>query len=110
MLIPGDGSMCSRFCVWGSGAGALTCARILTIDGEPVGDADFYLWWAWRWLVVLAFLCVGAWLTTLLVFQERRDSAPMADTIGCKLDLPCHGTLVLPSGRSMDQAAGGRQG
>ena len=30
----------------------------------------------------------------------------MADTIGCKLDLPCHGTLVLPSGRSMDQAAG----
>ena len=52
---------------------------------------------AWRWLVLLAFLCVGAWLTTLLVFQERRDSAPMADTIGCKLDLPCHGTLVLPS-------------
>ena len=27
---------------------------------------------AWRWLVVLAFLCVEAWLASLLVFQERR--------------------------------------
>ena len=27
---------------------------------------------AWRWLVLLAFLCVEAWLASLLVFQERR--------------------------------------
>ena len=52
---------------------------------------------AWRWLVVLAFLCVGAWLTTLLGFQERRDSAPNGAPHWLLLDLPCHGTLVLPS-------------
>jgi hypothetical protein len=38
---------------------------------------------AWRWLVLLAFLCVGLWLTLLLAFQERGGDNPMVNAIGC---------------------------
>ena len=38
---------------------------------------------AWRWVVVLGFLCVEAWLASLLVFQRASSGAPMAHPIGC---------------------------
>ena len=37
----------------------------------------------WRWFDVLPFLCVGLWLTLLLVFQEWGGNNPMAHPNGC---------------------------
>ena len=47
----------------------------ITVRSSMEQDAESR--WSRTWL------CVGAWLAPLLVFQERRDGAVMAYPIGC---------------------------